>query len=203
MRKNIVKLPMLDHPATGATDKGIYYLPGANGRLETGLGEGLRARGFEVWGRATVEDFKRLTFKNQVDIIARDLQELLWSPSARVVANSYGAYLFLHAQLQLPPYVGKVLLLSPILGAFNNTKSMQFFVPPFADRIMKSVKSSEFPTPINAEIHVGSKDWQSLPEQVKIFGEATGIPVKIAEGQGHSLDKNYVGSVLDKWLASL
>lgn len=202
MRKNIVKLPMLDHLAMSATNKGIYYLPGANGRLETGLGEGLRARGFEVWGRATVEDFKRLTFKNQVDIIARDLQELLWSPSARVVANSYGAYLFLHAQLQLPPYVGKVLLLSPILGAFNNAKSMQFFVPPFADRIMKSVESSEFPTPINAEVHVGSEDWQSFPEQVKLFGEATGMAITIVEGQGHTLRKEYVSKLLDTWLTT-
>jgi hypothetical protein len=35
-----------------------------------------------------------------------------------VVAVSFGAYLFLHAQTQLPAYPGQVLLLSPILGEF-------------------------------------------------------------------------------------
>lgn len=178
----------------------VYYLPGASGRLETGLGEGITSRGFEVWGRATVGEFKKLSFQDQVDIIAGDLQGLLWHPQARVVANSYGGYLFLHAQLQMPSYIGRVLLLSPILGAFENEERGQYFVPPRAERIKNSVNKGTFSTPRNAEIHVGSEDWQSIPSEVTQFGRNTGIPVTVAEGLGHMLGADYVGKVLDHWL---
>ena len=46
----------------------VYYLPGMGGRLETGLGEGIIQRGYNVVGQATlgsgpinfVEAFKRV-----------------------------------------------------------------------------------------------------------------------------------------------
>ena len=94
----------------------IYCLPGRGGRLATGLGEGLSSRGFNVTGRETVGDFRSLAFQEQIDIVAEDLRTRFWQEDARVIANSFGAYLFLHAQAQMEPYVGKVLLLSPIVG---------------------------------------------------------------------------------------
>jgi len=181
-------------------DKSVYYLPGANGRLETGLGEGLASRGFRVWGRATVGDFKKLSFQEQVDVIARDLQGPLWHPEARVVANSYGGYLFLHAQLQMPAYIGRVLLLSPILGAFENEERGQYFVPPRADRIMDAMKAGIFNAPNAFEVHVGTNDWQSTPTEVEELGFRTGATVHLADGLGHQLGKEYVSRVLDRWL---
>lgn len=89
----------------------IYYLPGHGGRLETGLGQELMRRGFDLTGRATVEEFKDLSFSEQVDTVSNDLMEHFWYPEARVVANSFGAYLFLHAQAQMESFIGKVLLL--------------------------------------------------------------------------------------------
>jgi len=178
----------------------IYYLPGANGRLETGLGEGLVARGFKVTGRATVGDFRGLTFQQQIDLIAEDLQTGHWTSDSLVVCNSYGAYLFLHAQSQLPAYVGKVLMLSPILGAFENNLKGQVFIPPRADRLLSLVRESKYPAPISAEIHVGSEDWQSPPEIVEEFGSRLNCPVYVAHGRGHVLGKDYVSPVLDQWL---
>ncbi len=181
-------------------DKSVYYLPGANGRLETGLGEGLTSRGFRVWGRATVGDFKKLSFQEQVDIIAGDLQGPLWHPEARVVANSYGGYLFLHAQLQMPAYIGRVLLLSPILGAFENEERGQYFVPPRADRIKDALKAGNLTVPSDLEVHVGSEDWQSNPDLVTAFCDRTGTAMTVAYGLGHMLGREYVGGVLDRWL---
>jgi hypothetical protein len=94
----------------------LYYLPGRGGRLETGLGEALTALGLAVSGRETVGDFARLSFQEQIELVAQDLKTDFWHEDSRVIANSYGAYLFLHAQTLLPAYVGKVLLLSPIVG---------------------------------------------------------------------------------------
>ena len=83
--------------------KTVYYLPGWGGELATGLGQALMSIGFDVTGRETRGDFKAIGFREQVKCVAQDLQDHFWSEEARVVANSFGGYLFLHAQSQLPP----------------------------------------------------------------------------------------------------
>jgi hypothetical protein len=144
----------------------VYYLPGYDGRLATGLGEGILQRGFKVAGRETVGDFKHLPFMEQVE----------------VVANSFGAYLFLNAQAQMPAFPGKVLLLSPIVGEFEDEANHRVFSPPYPDRLKSLATAGAFPRPNQAQIHVGELDWQSVPSQVMAFG------------------KTYVGGLLDRWL---
>ena len=98
----------------------IYYLPGMGGHLGSGLGQGLLGRGYDVTGRETTGEFRDLKFQSQIDAIAEDLRANFWYEDSKVIANSFGAYLFLHAQAQLEPYIGKVILLSPIVGEFEN-----------------------------------------------------------------------------------
>ena len=100
--------------------KPIYYLPGHGGVLQKGLGAALLARGHEVMGRETVGEFNRLPFGQQVEVIAQDLMAHFVQGDSQVIANSFGAYLFMHAQAQMPPYAGRVLLLSPIVGEFGS-----------------------------------------------------------------------------------
>ncbi len=192
---------------SGSTDtewfsmsKTIYYLPGRGGQLTTGLGEGLQSRGFSVTGRETLGPFRSLTLQEQIEIICADLQKYFWSPESRVVTVSYGAYLFLHAQAQMQPYPGSVLLLSPIVGQFANEEIQLGFIPPRAKRLGQLADAGEYPEPVNSQIHVGSEDWQSNPKAVTSFGTKVGIPVTIANGRGHQLGVDYVGPLLDKWL---
>ena len=86
----------------------IYYLPGHGGRITNGLGQALVARGYEVVGRETVGDFKKLDFNDQVATIAKDIKEYFWSENAKIIANSFGGYLLLHALAKLTPYIGKI-----------------------------------------------------------------------------------------------
>jgi len=79
----------------------IYYLPGHGGRLDAGLGAELTSRGFDLTGRQTIGPFRNLTFSEQIDLVANDLRTLFWHEDAKVIANSFGAYLFLHAQTLL------------------------------------------------------------------------------------------------------
>lgn len=178
----------------------IYYLPGWGGRLETGLGEGLAERGFDIAGRETRGEFKDLTFQQKIDTVASDLRVYFWNAKAHVVVNSFGGYLFLHAQAQMEPFPGKVLLLSPIVGDFRDERSEIGFVPPRPTMLMELALQGKFPQLRQAEIHVGSEDWQSHPVNVKAFGDLTGIPVNVVPGGGHMLGQQYVGGVLDQWL---
>lgn len=178
----------------------IYYLPGHGGRLTTGLGEALAQRGLAIFGRETVGVFLRLPFSEQAALIASDLQANYWSPTSLVIANSFGGYLFLHAQASLPPYPGRVMILSPIIGDFQNDDVGALFSPPYPNRLMELAEAKSFPSPLNAHIHVGADDWQSNPQQVQRFGELTKIPVTVVPSAGHLLPKPYVSNLLDQWL---
>lgn len=162
-----------------------------------GLGEGLLRRGYKVVGRETLGDFLKLPFAEQVDVVASDLNEHFWGEEAQVVCVSFGAYLFLHALAQLPPFPGNVLLLSPILGEFKDDSTSRGFIPPRAGKLLKLAREGVYPSPARCKIHVGSEDWQSQPDVVVEFGKLTGIAVTVAEGRGHDLGKDYVGPLLD------
>ena len=178
----------------------VYYLTGMNGQLRIGLGQGLLSRGVDITGRELVGEFRQMDFQQQVDLIADDLQDNFWHEDARVIANSFGAYLFLHAQCQMEPYVGKVILLSPIVGEFGNEESQINFIPPRSEKLFQLAKDGRFPIPNQCEIHVGSKDWQSNPTKVTAFCSLVGIHVSVVPNAGHMLPKDYVGGLLDKWL---
>ena len=179
----------------------VYYLPGHGGQLATGLGQGLLDRGFNITGRETRGDFRTLPFDEQVQTIMDDLQGHFWHEQAQVVCNSFGAYLFLHAQAQMPAFPGRVLLLSPILGEFTSDQTLTTFLPPRSKKLKELAEASQFKAPACCEIHVGEADWQSIPANVQAFGRLTGIPVTVVPQGGHDLGKAYVGPLLDRWLA--
>jgi hypothetical protein len=177
----------------------IYYLPGHGGRLNQGLGQALVSRGYEVVGRETVGDFKKLDFKDQVSAIAKDIKEHFWRADAKIIANSFGGYLLLHALSNLDPYIGKILLLSPIVGEFSSEEISMGFIPPYADRLSELASSNKYPAPINCSFHVGSEDWQSNPENVTKFASLLGLPVTVVTNAGHQLPKDYVSLLLDNF----
>lgn len=178
----------------------IYYLTGMNGRLDTGLGSALLQRGFDVTGRGLNGEFKRLDFNDQIDAICDDLHSYFWHEDARVIANSFGAYLFLQAQSQMKSYIGKVTLLSPIVGEFGTGEGLMNFIPPRSGGLYEMVLAGTYPTPKYCDVHVGSEDWQSNPTNVAAFCSLLGIDVNIVPNAGHMLPKDYVGALLDKWL---
>ena len=88
--------------------KTIYYLPGQGGRLDMRLGPALSARGFDLTGRETRGEFNDLSFSDQVATIVDDLRQYFWQEDAVVIGNSFGAYLFLHAQSHVAAFPGRV-----------------------------------------------------------------------------------------------
>jgi pimeloyl-ACP methyl ester carboxylesterase len=178
----------------------FYYLPGYGGRVHTGLGQALLSRGVDLAGRETVGDFRNLRFMDQIETVAEDLQAHFWRENAHVVANSFGAYLFLNAQSLMPAFPGKVLLLSPIVGEFAKPDQLTHFIPPYPTRLMNLATAGKLPVPAQAEIHVGSEDWQANPEQVSRLAELIHIPVHVVAGNGHMLDHSYINGLLDRWV---
>ena len=180
----------------------VYYLTGMNGRLSTGLGEALLSRGVDLTGRELVGDFRNFTFQEQIDTVADDLANHFLTEDSYVVGSSFGAYLFLHAQIKLlKPFIGNVLLLSPIVGEFSNENTLMNFIPPRPNALMEFAKGGNFPKLSKCTIHVGAEDWQSIPTNVETFGDLIGVKVHVVANAGHMLPKPYVGELLDMWLA--
>jgi pimeloyl-ACP methyl ester carboxylesterase len=177
--------------------KTVYYITGMGGRLDKGLGRGLLDKGFNVKGRELYGVFRKYDFQLQTELIAKDLTNLFWDEECVVIANSFGAYLFLNAQAQMKPYIGKVILLSPIVGEFSNEETLTTFVPPFAGRILELAKAGKFPTPKNCEIYCGELDWQSNPKNVSALADMLGVKLNVVPKAGHMLPKEYVEKLLD------
>lgn len=51
-------------------------------------------RGFDVGGRETRGDYRSLPFDEQISTVGQDLKDYIWHADARVISNSFGAYLF-------------------------------------------------------------------------------------------------------------
>jgi hypothetical protein len=96
-------------------------------------------------------------------------------------------------------FIGKVLLLSPIVGEFSNEDIRMGFIPPFSKRLFELASSDVYPRLKQCEIHVGSEDWQSNPQNVIAFADLLGISVSVVKNEGHSLSKKYVAAQLDRW----
>lgn len=168
------------------------------GRLAEGLGAALLMRGFELDGRELSGEFRKLDFQQQVDLVAEDLAARHWTDDGLVIANSFGAYLFLHAQSQLQPYIGRVVLLSPILGEFSDEDELKYFVPPLADRLKELAREGRLTLPNRLEVYVGEDDWQSNPASVQaLFGD-TMARITVVPNAGHMLPKQFVGELLDR-----
>ncbi len=68
------------------------------------------------------------------------------------------------------------------------------FIPPQAEKLLELARAQKFPLPLKCEIHVGSEDWQSNPENVTKFASLLGLPVTVVPNAGHQLPKDYVSS---------
>jgi len=182
-------------------DKTFCYLPGRNGKIRTGLGDGILSLGYGLKGRETPGSFKNLSFQEQLNLIASDLQSSFWHEGSKVVAVSYGCYLLMHTLSELEAYPGSILLLSPVLGGVINKGTLRYYSPSRAEKLMQLTETKSFPAPKHIELHVGDSDWQCPSERVIQFADSINSECAVVPNTGHDLGKTYVSPVLSKWLS--
>jgi hypothetical protein len=179
----------------------VYLMPGRGDKLNEFIGSSLVEMGIEVYGREILSDFARLHFPQQIEIIKNDLKSQFWTDDSILMGDSYGAYLLLHALVELAPFPGRILLFSPVLGKAIDKKNLFSSSPPRSKKLLQLAEQQKFPIPRYLEIHTGAKDNGCDPLLAKkISSLVTGSKIYIVEGEGHRLNRNYIKTVLLKFM---
>jgi hypothetical protein len=102
----------------------IYYLPGRGESVFDHVGKAIQKLGFKVFGRDLMPDFINYNISQQVEIIKKDVKQYISEKGSALIARSYGAFLLLQSLSEMPPFPGKILLFSPVLGPEKNIERL-------------------------------------------------------------------------------
>lgn len=176
----------------------ILYITGRNGHFQRGLGEYLHSLTGNFSGISLDPVFLRQSFDEQV----AKIQTAIASPvDQKIVANSYGGYLLMHALIDQTEVEHDILLLSPVLGKAISLESMSFSRPPGAKRLLEALEQGRIAKPRHLAIHTGGVDHSCCPLLAAKFAE--GIPAdrfELIPGQGHMIDRPIVQGIIDDFI---
>ena len=178
-----------------------YLIPGRHEPLDGLLGQLIGERVGPVSGRGLDGDFARLRFGDQMARIGDDLSGRHWSAETLLVGRSYGGYLLLHALADLPPFPGRVLLLSPVLGPALSPTGRGGSRPPRADRLPRLVREGRFPRPAAMVVYTGGADPGCAPELARrIIPRIPGARLRIIPEAGHDLSADQIRAAVSEIL---
>jgi len=183
----------------------IVIFPGRNKSWREGIGNFLSSKGYSPTGINLTHDFMKLHVSDQVQNIS-DLLSNSWQSDTILIGKSYGAYLLLHSLLDFPPFPGKIVLFSPVLGKAFIESQGQFFcsIPPRSKQLLRTINEKDFPTPAHIEIHTGAQDNGCDPNLAQEFTESIpGASLYIVQNKGHRLDHSYENKILIEMIESM
>ncbi len=176
----------------------IFYITGAGGDHRNGLGAHLASLNFAYGGLSLSAGFVRHSFDQKLAII-RSAIEQIDRPEAAIIANSMGAYYLLHSFIDRQPFSGRVLLLSPVLGAASH--GFNYSRPPMAANFANALQKRRLPKPARLEIATGMADTScDYCQAEQVAAALAADQLTLVEGQGHTLDHTTVRQLVERFL---
>ena len=187
-------------------DKGspqrTIYISGLGGNANKGLGEYLKLVDPNRIGLSVNKTFLNLPFLQQVAVV-RNLIDEFDSSNTGVIANSYGAYLVLHALIDAPRYQSRIMLLSPALGGSMNQESLVYVRQPSTNRFEQALADKEITKPRYIELHIGAKDAGYDQEKFAKLDVALGFDqFQVHAKEEHNMDKRLVQKLVHQFLVN-
>ena len=176
--------------------KKIRYVTGRGGSGVGGLSGYLSTltRDFDVCPIDPA--FLQLDLDNQIGRV----REFSSQGNSYVVANSYGAYLFLLSLIDQPASSINVLLLSPVLGRAMSEKRMLFSRPPREATLKRAIQDGRLGMPAHLQIVTGAKDEICDPELAIRVGDQLNIDVSVLADESHMLEHTSVSLAVERFL---
>lgn len=176
-----------------------YLVSGRMETLEEPLGKAFTDCGYHIFGREIVPPFSHLRFTDQLSLIKEDIETGFFHADALLAGRSYGAYLLVQALMMLPPFPGKIVLFSPVLGEARTSSNHFRTRPPRAKRLVHVCEKGGFPPPFSMEIHMGEMDMECNPSLAKrIAGQIKNTRYFSVQGKGHDPGQKYYSSVIKR-----
>lgn len=174
----------------------IRYITGRGGDALGGLSAHLGTLSENFDALAIDPSFLSADFPEQVE----DVREFCAEDGAYIIANSYGAYLFLHSLIGRAPLQARALLLSPVLGRVNSEKRMLISRPPGEKRFKRAVSDGSFGLPTDTRIVTGEDDEVCDSHQAAYISSQLNIELEVLIGEGHMISPAKVALVVDAFL---
>jgi pimeloyl-ACP methyl ester carboxylesterase len=180
--------------------RSVYFIPGRAEAFGDTLGRSITELGCALDGRRIDACFARAAFADQLGVIRSDVATR-WHDESVLIGRSYGAYLLLHVLADLPPFPGRILLCSPILGPAVAADGKYGSRPPRAARLLALAAHGGFPPPRHLEIHTGANDNGCDPRLAARFtSSVAGATLDVVGSAGHALPEEYLKRVLRRFL---
>lgn len=170
------------------------YLSGRGGNAYEGLGGYIESHSDHYVGLSISPAFLKQEFQSQI----QDIQKVLGQcKEFDVVANSYGAYLLLHALIGFHHDLASVKLLSPVLGKGLSKDKMFSSRPPSVKSLMNSLEDGSLNLPTKTAVYIGDQDAGYCPKLTQYYVNYLGEDkVFVLSGEQHNLAKSTVRAIL-------
>ncbi len=171
----------------------LGYITGLNGSSNSGLAKHLLEE-YKAKVIAIDEQFQALSFSEQVALITNS-----FCGCSHLIANSFGAYLFLHSMLQKDYQDVKILLLSPILGPSLTKGGGR--IPNGYSILKKELINKAFTIPKYISIVYGDSDSHFSNSGLELI-QSLNLPLNITKipNEGHRINQQIIRFQISNFL---
>jgi hypothetical protein len=173
-------------------------------RYITGRG-GSATQGLSLYLSTLVEDYQALANNSELHKLSIDEQinviRGFCEPATHIIANSYGAYLWLLSRIDVAPSSARVLLLSPVMGRSVDPEKMILSRPPRLGGLETAISDGRFCVPTSISVYTGQDDpicdYQTAQKQCARLGITA---LHILERETHALSHSAVANATAEFL---
>ena len=176
----------------------LRYITGRGGSATQGLSLYLSTLAEDYQALANNSGLHRLSIDEQIAIVAAFCE-----PATHLIANSYGAYLWLLSLIDAAPSETRVLLLSPVMGRAVDPEKMLSSRPPRLKGLENGIDEERLALPEGVSVVTGKDDnvcnYQTAARQCAKLGIAD---LSVIEDEGHDMSHEVVSKTVDAFLGN-
>ena len=177
----------------------LRYITGRGGSNTQGLSVYLSTLVDDYQALANNSELHRLSIEEQINTVTE-----FCKPATHLIANSYGAYLWLLSRIDAASSDTRVLLLSPVLGRAVDPEKMLASRPPRLRGLESAIAEDRLVLPDQVRVVTGRDDdvcnYRTAVAQCRKLGLED---LSIIEGEGHNMSHELVSKTVADFLTGV
>ena len=174
----------------------LRYITGRGGSTNQGLSLYLSMLVEDYQALANDAELHRLSVDEQINTVTG-----FCKPATHLIANSYGAYLWLLSRINAAPSNTRVLLLSPVMGRAVDPQKMLSSRPPRLRGLEIAISDGRLVLPQHVRVLTGRDDDVCTYQTALARCAKLGVEdLSIIEGEGHNMSHTLVSKTVAEFL---